>query len=98
MGIEDKYDEVKQLISIGKEKGYLLYDEVNDLLPDDLESAADIAMLFDDVVMALGEHGIEVVDSEEKYRELMAQPELLQKLLGLGRAILEHVFRFPHVR
>jgi RNA polymerase primary sigma factor len=75
LGIEDKYDEVKQLISIGKEKGYLLYDEVNDLLPADIESAGDIAVLFDDVVMTLGEHGIEVVDSEEKYREIMSQPE-----------------------
>ena len=33
MSIEDKYDEVRQLINIGKEKGYLLYDEVNELLP-----------------------------------------------------------------
>jgi len=28
MSIEEKYDEVRQLINIGKEKGYLLYDEV----------------------------------------------------------------------
>jgi len=27
-----RYDEVRQLINIGKEKGYLLYDEVNELL------------------------------------------------------------------
>ncbi len=33
LSIEDKYDEVRQLITIGKEKGYLLYDEVNELLP-----------------------------------------------------------------
>ena len=33
MSIEEKYDEVRQLITIGKEKGYLLYDEVNELLP-----------------------------------------------------------------
>ena len=32
MSIEEKYDEVRQLINIGKEKGYLLYDEVNELL------------------------------------------------------------------
>ena len=38
MSIEEKYDEVRQLITIGKEKGYLLYDEVNELLP--LEIAA----------------------------------------------------------
>jgi len=33
LSIEEKYDEVRQLINIGKEKGYLLYDEVNELLP-----------------------------------------------------------------
>ena len=33
LSIEEKYDEVRQLITIGKEKGYLLYDEVNELLP-----------------------------------------------------------------
>ena len=31
--IEEKYDEVRQLITMGKEKGYLLYEEVNDMLP-----------------------------------------------------------------
>ena len=39
MGIEERFDEVKQLISLGKEKGYLLYDEVNDILPEDINSA-----------------------------------------------------------
>lgn len=32
-GLEEKYDAVRQLIAIGKERGYLLYDEVNDSLP-----------------------------------------------------------------
>ena len=36
LSIEDKYDEVRQLINIGKEKGYLLYDEVNELLPSEI--------------------------------------------------------------
>ena len=31
--IEEKYEGVKELMASGKEKGYLLYDEVNDLLP-----------------------------------------------------------------
>jgi hypothetical protein len=31
--IEEKYDQVRQLIGIGKERGYLLYDQVNDILP-----------------------------------------------------------------
>ena len=33
MAKEREMDQVKQLISLGKEKGYLTYDEVNDLLP-----------------------------------------------------------------
>ena len=30
LSLEDKFEEVRQLIIIGKEKGFLLYDEVND--------------------------------------------------------------------
>ena len=65
MSIEEKYDEVRQLISIGKEKGYLLYDEVNELLPADITSSDEL----DDLFSTFSNAGIEVVDSEQKYRE-----------------------------
>ena len=65
MSIEEKYDEVRQLISIGKEKGYLLYDEVNELLPADITSSEEL----DDLFSTFGSAGIEVVDSEKTYRE-----------------------------
>ena len=65
MLLEEKYDEVRQLIEIGKEKGYLLYDEVNELLPPDITKSDDLDELF----TAFGNAGIEVVDSEQKYRE-----------------------------
>ena len=65
MSIEEKYDEIRQLIIIGKEKGYLLYDEVNEVLPADLTSSEDL----DDLFSIFGNAGIEVVDSEQKYRE-----------------------------
>jgi RNA polymerase primary sigma factor len=65
LSIEEKYDEVRQLITIGKEKGYLLYDEVNELLPSDITSSDDL----DDLFSTFGSAGIEVVDSEQKYRE-----------------------------
>ena len=65
MSIEEKYDEVRQLISIGKEKGYLLYDEVNELLPADITSSDEL----DDLFSTFGSAGIEVVDSEQNYRE-----------------------------
>ena len=65
LSIEERYDEVKQLISIGKEKGYLLYDEVNELLPADVTSSEDL----DDLFSTFSSAGIEVVDSEKTYRE-----------------------------
>ncbi len=79
MSIEDKYDEVKQLISIGKEKGYLLYDEVSELLPSDIAASADD---LDDLFSTFGSAGIEVVDSEQKYREdkLLDRPESSEEL------------------
>jgi RNA polymerase primary sigma factor len=65
LSLEEKFDEVRQLIQIGKEKGYLLYDEVNELLPPDITSSDELDELF----TTFGNAGIEVVDSEQKYRE-----------------------------
>jgi RNA polymerase primary sigma factor len=59
LAFDEKYDQVNKLITLGKEKGYLLYDEVNDLLPSDVHSAEDLEGLlsmFDDA-------GIEVLES-----------------------------------
>src|SRR5258707_7930482 len=63
MSIEEKYDEVRQLITIGKEKGYLLYDEVNELLPTEITSSEEL----DDLFNTFGSAGIEVIDSDQKY-------------------------------
>jgi RNA polymerase primary sigma factor len=65
LSIEERYDEVRQLISIGKEKGYLLYDEVNEMLPADITSSDEL----DDLFSTFSNAGIEVVDSEKTYRE-----------------------------
>jgi len=65
LSIEQKYGEIRQLIILGKEKGYLLYDEVNNILPAGLTSSEELDELF----RALGSAGIEVVDSEQKYRD-----------------------------
>ncbi len=65
MSLEEQYDEVRQLIELGKEKGYLLYDEVNELLPTNITRSDALDELF----TAFGDAGIEVVDSEQTYRE-----------------------------
>jgi RNA polymerase primary sigma factor len=63
LGLEDKYDEVQKLIDIGKEKGYLLYDEVSDLLPPEISASAED---LDDLFSAFGTAGIEVIDTEDQ--------------------------------
>jgi RNA polymerase primary sigma factor len=71
LSIEEKYDEIRHLITIGKEKGYLLYDEVNELLPADITSSEEL----DDLFSTFGSAGIEVVDSEKSYRDEKLQGE-----------------------
>jgi len=61
--LEEKYEGVKELLSVGKEKGYLLYDEVNDLLPDDIQSSEDL----DNIFYLFGEAGIEMIDSDDEF-------------------------------
>jgi len=65
LSIEEKYDEIRALMAMGKEKGYLLYEEINELLPADVTSAEEL----DDLFSALGSAGIEIVDSEKSYRD-----------------------------
>src|SRR4026208_3385 len=54
--------EVKKLIDLGKEKGYLTYDDVNDMLPAEVVSPDQI----DDVMSIFGEMDIEVVDANQR--------------------------------
>jgi RNA polymerase primary sigma factor len=65
LSIEEQYDEVRQLITIGMEKGYLLYDEVNELLPLEIASSDELDELF----TTFGSAGIEIIDSDQKYHE-----------------------------
>ena len=57
-GIEDEFGHVRQLILIGKERGYLLYDEINDSLPKDVHSSQEI----DDLLSTLERQGIEIYE------------------------------------
>jgi RNA polymerase primary sigma factor len=59
LAFDDKFDQVNKLISLGKEKGYLLYEEVNDLLPSDVHSAEDLS----DLLTMFDSEGIEIIES-----------------------------------
>ena len=58
MALDDKYDDIKKLIDTGKEKGYLTYDQVNDLIPHDVHSPEDL----EDLLTTIGTQGIDVLE------------------------------------
>jgi RNA polymerase primary sigma factor len=62
LALEDKYDDIKKLIDAGKEKGYLTYSEVNDLIPHDVHSPEDL----DDLLTTIGTQGIDVLEGPAK--------------------------------
>ncbi len=61
--VEEKHPELRGLIALGKERGYLLYDEIFQALPEEVSNAPDE---LDDVYIRLGDFGIEIVDVPEK--------------------------------
>ena len=56
-----RLEEIKKLIALGKEKGRLTYEEVNNLLPEEVTSSEEI----DQILTILGNENIEIVDAEE---------------------------------
>src|SRR3569623_86541 len=69
-----------KLIELGKQKGFVPYDEVNDAMPEDVVSTDQI----DSWLSALGDHGIEVVDGAGGRRpDIVDQPKA-EGALGIG--------------
>lgn len=61
--VKKNMDGVKQLIDLGKEKGFLTFEEVNDILPPDIATEQ-----IDDVMGMFGDLDIEIVDSSQKVK------------------------------
>jgi RNA polymerase primary sigma factor len=51
-------DDIQNLIEVGKEKGYLTYGDVNDMLPEEMGNAEDL----DDLITTIGTQGIDLLD------------------------------------
>jgi len=85
---DEKMTEVQHLISVGKEKGYLTYDELNNALPEDIISSDEM----DSIMMMFGEMDIDIIDhvEEENYQKLIAEEveeeEKEEKEIGIGIA------------
>ena len=61
MAINDKFeDDITNLIDTGKEKGYLTYGDVNDMLPEDISTSPDD---IDDLMTTIGTQGIDLLDA-----------------------------------
>ena len=68
----DKYeDDLEKLIDTGKEKGYLTFGEVNDLLPGDITSPDEL----DDLMTTINTQGIDVLSGESRGDRDKYEPE-----------------------
>jgi RNA polymerase primary sigma factor len=84
---------IKKLIELGKQKGFLTYEEINDTLPEEVVGSEDI----DEVLAALGSENIEIVDSAKRYEDGFPeepQEDVQKEPEAVAVASLEHL---PHV-
>jgi len=63
--IEGKAERLKQLVRAGKTKGYVLYDEIDELLPNDYEGGTEL----DDILSELAGDGVEVLQEARAERD-----------------------------
>jgi RNA polymerase primary sigma factor len=60
LAIDEKFEhEIDNLIEVGKEKGFLTYGDVNDILPEEIGTADDL----DDLITTIGTQGIDLLDT-----------------------------------
>ena len=69
--IEEKYDQMRHLIALGKERGYLLFDEVNDILPPEVNSPEEI----NDLLSTFERSGINIYEDVSAAKAAASAPE-----------------------
>jgi RNA polymerase primary sigma factor len=90
VALGDKYDGLEKLVQMGKEKGYVLYDEVSEVLPGDISAGADL----DDVLAGLDTAGIEILEEAKDFEKKIEESEELIDLelpAGVGEKINDPV-------
>src|SRR5436853_7586738 len=85
LALEDKFDDIKKLIDTGKEKGYLTYSEVNDLIPHDVHSPEDL----EDLLTTIGTQGIDVLEGPAKLPSQRIEEAAAQAAAGEGEVQLD---------
>jgi len=88
--IEDKFDGLQRLVQMGKQKGYVLYDEVSEVLPGDLATGSEL----DEVLAGLDGAGIEILEEPKDFDKKLEEAEELLDLdlaAGLGEKVNDPV-------
>jgi RNA polymerase primary sigma factor len=90
VALDDKYDGLEKLVQMGKEKGYVLYDEISEVLPGDLAGGNDL----DDVLAGLDVAGIELLEEPKDFDKKAEDAEEVLDLelpAGLGEKVNDPV-------
>jgi RNA polymerase primary sigma factor len=74
--IEEKYEQMRHLITLGKERGYLLFDEVNDILPAEVDSHEEI----NDLLSTLERYGIQIYEDASAAKAAVSVEEIDEPL------------------
>ena len=73
---EEQTDQVRNLIALGKKRGYLLHDDVNDVLPVDPQSSEEV----DNLISVLEGHGIEIYEDASLAKSARATLEVGEQI------------------
>ncbi|MGA2146066.1 MAG: RNA polymerase sigma factor RpoD [Bryobacteraceae bacterium] len=71
MALEDKFEGLQRLVQLGKEKGYVLYDEVSEVLPGELPGGSEL----EDVLAGLDVAGIEILEEPKDFDKKLDESE-----------------------
>jgi RNA polymerase primary sigma factor len=82
VAVEEKFGGLQRLVEIGKEKGYVLYDDLSQVLPGDMATGSEL----DDVLAGLDGAGIEILEEPKDFdgQKLEDGEDLLDLDLGPG--------------
>ncbi|PWU08630.1 MAG: RNA polymerase sigma factor RpoD [Terriglobia bacterium] len=90
MAIEDKFEGLQRLVQMGKQKGYVLYDEVSEVLPGEMATGSEL----DEVLAGLDGAGIEILEEPKDFDKKLEEAEELLDLdlaAGMGEKVNDPV-------
>jgi len=71
VAIDEKFDGLQRLVELGKGKGYVLFDEVSDVLPGDMTNGSDL----EEVLASLDVAGIEILEEPKDFEKKLDEGE-----------------------